>query len=142
MLTKMYERNIFVGATIKLVIVLLLNFLACILIKKIILKSYNWNVYKSFKINWTLYKLNRFLHETIVNTIYIYLIQPYLYGIEAWLITLQFDEEIDSNLMVNNQIPSRNTRSDNQMSILRVNRSKAKYCVRHNCMIDNMEFLT
>ena len=45
------------------------------------------------------------------------------------------DEEIESSLLINNQIRSHNTRTSNQMSILRVNRSKAKYCVLHNSMI-------
>ena len=34
------------------------------------------------------------------------------------------DEEIESSLLINNKIYSNNTRTNNQMSILRVNRSK------------------
>ena len=34
-----------------------------------------------------------------------------------------------------NQVHSNNTRTNNQMSILLVNRSKTKYCVLHNGMI-------
>ena len=45
------------------------------------------------------------------------------------------DEEIESSLLVNDQIHSHNTRSNNHMSILRVNRSKTKYCVLQNGMI-------
>ena len=45
------------------------------------------------------------------------------------------DEEIKSSLHINNQIHSHNTRTNNQMSILRVNRSKTKHCVLHNGMI-------
>ena len=44
-------------------------------------------------------------------------------------------EEIESILLINNQIHSHNTRTNNQMSILRVNRSKTKHCVLHNGMI-------
>ena len=44
------------------------------------------------------------------------------------------DEEIESSLHVNNKICSNNTRSDSHMSILRVNRSKIKYCVLPNVM--------
>ena len=126
-----------------------------------------------------LYKLNRFLPETIVKTLYtlLSLIQPYLsYGIEAWQGTYQnntskifvlqkkairainnltynehtnayfkcnkilnlsdqyklqvsnymfqvlhsnIDEEIESSLLINNQIHIHNTRTNNQMTILR-----------------------
>ena len=45
------------------------------------------------------------------------------------------DEEIESSLLIHNQIHSHNTRINNQMSILRVNRSKTKHCVLHNGMI-------
>ena len=45
------------------------------------------------------------------------------------------DEKIESSLLINNQIHSHNTRTNNQMSILRVNRSKTKHCVLHNGMI-------
>ena len=45
------------------------------------------------------------------------------------------DEEIESSLLINNQIHSHNTRTNNQMSILRVNRSETKHCVLHNGMI-------
>ena len=37
-----------------------------------------------------------------------------------------------SSLLINNQIHSHNTRTNNQMSILYVNRSKTKHCVLHN----------
>ena len=140
-----------------------------------------------------LYKLNSFLPETILKTLYASLIHPYLsYGIEAWhgtyknntskIFVLQkkairtinnlaynehtnayfkcnktlklsdqyklqvlnyvfqvlhsnIDEEIKSNLLINNQIHSHNTRTNNKMSILRVNRSKTKHCVLDNGMI-------
>ena len=45
------------------------------------------------------------------------------------------DEEIKSSLLINNHIHSHNTRTNNQMSILCVNRSKTKHCVLHNGMI-------
>ena len=38
----------------------------------------------------------------------------------------------NSKKRVNNQIHSHNTRTNNQMSILCMNRSKTKYCVLHN----------
>ena len=38
-------------------------------------------------------------------------------------------------MLINNQMHSHNTRTNNQMSVLRVNRSKTKHCVRHNSMI-------
>ena len=126
------------------------------------------------------YKLNRFLPETILKTLYASLIHPYLsYGIEAWhgaynntskIFILQkkairsinnlaynehtnayfkcnkilklsdqyklqvsnnifqvlhsnVDEKIESSLLTNNQIHSYSTRTNNQMSILRVHRS-------------------
>ena len=45
------------------------------------------------------------------------------------------NEEIKSSLLINNQIHSHNTRTNNLMSSLRVNRSKIKHCVLHNGMI-------
>ena len=51
------------------------------------------------------------------------------------LLHSNIDEEIESSLLVNNQIHSHNTRINNQMSILRVNRSKTNSCVLHNGMI-------
>ena len=45
------------------------------------------------------------------------------------------DEEIKSSLLINNQIHRHNTRTNNQMSILRLNGSKTKHCVLHNGMI-------
>ena len=51
------------------------------------------------------------------------------------LLYSNIDEEIESSLLINNQIHSHNTRTINHMSILRVNRSKTKYCVLHNFMI-------
>ena len=50
------------------------------------------------------------------------------------LLHFNVGEEIESRLLVNNQIHGHNTRSNNQMSILRVNRSKTKYCVLHSGM--------
>ena len=50
------------------------------------------------------------------------------------------DEEIKSSLLINNQIHSHNTRNNNQMSILSVNRSKTKQCPSQ--WYDNMEFFT
>ena len=140
-----------------------------------------------------LYKLNRFLSETILKTLYTSLIHPYLsYGIEAWhgtyrnntskifflqkkaisainnlacneqtnaylkcnkilklsdhyklqvsnyvfqVLHSNIDAEIKSSLLINNQIQSHNTRTNNHMSILRMNRSKTKHCVLHNGMI-------
>ena len=51
------------------------------------------------------------------------------------LLHSNIDEEIESSLLINNQIRSHNTRTNNQMSILCVNRSKTKHCVFHNGMI-------
>ena len=48
------------------------------------------------------------------------------------LLHSNIDEEIESSLLINNQIDSHNTRPKNQMSILRVNRSKTKHCVFDN----------
>ena len=45
------------------------------------------------------------------------------------------DEELKSSLLVNNQIHSHNTKTNNHMSILRLIRSKTKPCVLHNGMI-------
>ena len=45
------------------------------------------------------------------------------------------DEETESSLLINNQTHSHNTRTNYQMSILPVNRSKTKHCVFHNGMI-------
>ena len=45
------------------------------------------------------------------------------------------DEEIKSSLLINSKIHSHNTRTNNQMTILRMNRSKTKHCVLHNGMI-------
>ena len=42
---------------------------------------------------------------------------------------------IESSLLINNQIHSHNTMTNNQMSILRMNRSKTKHCVLHNGLI-------
>ena len=41
------------------------------------------------------------------------------------------DEEIESNLLLNNQIYSHNTMSNNRMSIFLVNRTKTKHYVLH-----------
>ena len=51
------------------------------------------------------------------------------------------DEEIESSLLINNQIHGHNTRTNNQMSILCVNRSKTKHCVLHNGMITRNSLL-
>ena len=51
------------------------------------------------------------------------------------LLHSNIDEETQSSLLINNQIHSHNTRTNNQMSILCVNRSKTKHCVLHNVMI-------
>ena len=48
------------------------------------------------------------------------------------LLRSNIDEEIESGLLVNNQIHSHSARTNNQKSILRVNRLKIKYCVLHN----------
>ena len=56
------------------------------------------------------------------------------------LLHFNIDEEIESSLLVNNQIHSHDTRSNNQMSILRVSRTKTKYCVFHNG-IESQRFL-
>ena len=45
------------------------------------------------------------------------------------------DEEMKSSLLINNQIHCHNTKTNNQMSIFCVNRSKLKHCVLHNGMI-------
>ena len=140
-----------------------------------------------------LYKLNCFLSETILKTLYTSLIHPYLsHGIKVWhgtyqnntskifvfqkksirainnleynehanayfkcnkilklsdqyklqvsnyvflVLHLNIDEELKSSLLINNKIHSHNTRTNSEMSILRVNRSKTKHCVLHNGMI-------
>ena len=51
------------------------------------------------------------------------------------LLHFNIDEKIESSLLVKNQIQSHCIRSTNQMSILRVNRSKTKYRDLHNGMI-------
>ena len=51
------------------------------------------------------------------------------------LLHFDFNEKIVSNLLDNNQIHSHNTSSNNQMSILQINRSQTKYCVLHNAII-------
>ena len=51
------------------------------------------------------------------------------------LLHFNIDEEMESSLLINNQIHSHNTMTNNQMSILPVNRSKTKHCVLHNGMI-------
>ena len=51
------------------------------------------------------------------------------------LLHSNIDEEIESSLLINNQIHSHNTRTNNQMSILPVNISKTKHCVLRNFMI-------
>ena len=48
---------------------------------------------------------------------------------------INIDEEMESSYLINNQIHSHNARTNNQVSILRVNRSKTKHCVLHNGMI-------
>ena len=56
------------------------------------------------------------------------------------LLHFNIDDEIESNLLVNNQIHGHNIRSSSQMSISRVNGTKTKYCVLHNGII--MELFT
>ena len=51
------------------------------------------------------------------------------------LLHFNIDEEVESSLLIKNQIHSHNTRTNNQMSILSMNRSKTKHCVLHNGMI-------
>ena len=52
------------------------------------------------------------------------------------LLQFNIDEEIESSFPVKNQIHiQNNTRSNNQMSPLRVNRPKTKYSVLHNGMM-------
>ena len=46
-----------------------------------------------------------------------------------------------SSLHVNNQIHSHNTRTNNRMSILGVNKSEKKYCVLHNNVITWIYYL-
>ena len=48
------------------------------------------------------------------------------------LLHSNIDEEIGSSLLINNQIHSHNTNTNNQMSVFGLNRSKTKYCVFHN----------
>ena len=50
------------------------------------------------------------------------------------------DEEIESSLLINNQIHSHDTKTNNQMSILCMNRSKTKHCPSQ--WYDNVAFLT
>ena len=57
------------------------------------------------------------------------------------LLLSNIDKELESSLLINNQIHRHSTiRTNNQMSILRVNRSKTKYCPSQ--WYDNMEFFT
>ena len=49
------------------------------------------------------------------------------------------DEEIDRNLLVNHQIRNHDTRSNNEISILRVNKSANK-TLCHTHWYDNMKF--
>ena len=51
------------------------------------------------------------------------------------LLHCNIDEEIESSLLINNRIHSHNARTNNQMSILRVNRSKTTHSVLYNGMI-------
>ena len=44
------------------------------------------------------------------------------------LLHSNIDEEMESSLFINNQIHSHNTRTNNQMSILRANGSKTNHC--------------
>ena len=50
------------------------------------------------------------------------------------LLHSNIDEEIGSNILINNHIHSHNIRTNSQMSILCVNRSKTRYCFLHNGM--------
>ena len=51
------------------------------------------------------------------------------------MLYFNIDEEIELNLHFNNQIHYLNTRSNDQLGILRVNRSNTKHCGLHNGMI-------
>ena len=51
------------------------------------------------------------------------------------LLHSNIDKEMESSFLINNQIHSYSTRTNNQMSILRVKISKTKYCVLRNGMI-------
>ena len=51
------------------------------------------------------------------------------------LLHFNIDETIEPNLLVNTEIHSHDTRSNKQITILCVNRSKTKYCVLHNGII-------
>ena len=59
----------------------------------------------------------------------------YKLQVSNYIFLSNIDEEIKSSLLINNQIHSQNTRTNNQISILLVNRSKTKHCVLHNGMI-------
>ena len=72
-----------------------------------------------------------FIDEIPCNYIVSHFVSNYIFQ----LLNSNIDKEIESSLLINNQIHSHNTRSNNQMSILRVNRSKTKYHVLHNGMI-------
>ena len=62
-----------------------------------------------------------------------YKLQVYNYVFQV--LHSNIDEEMESSLLINNQIHSHNTRTNNQMSILRMNISKKKHCVLHNGII-------
>ena len=55
--------------------------------------------------------------------------------IDFQLLYLCIDEEIESYLPINHQIHNHDTRSNNQMRILRVNGSQTKHCILHNFRI-------
>ena len=59
--------------------------------------------------------------------------EPLIFDFENYLWHMTY--HIESGLLINNQIHSHNTSTNNHMSILRVNRSKTKHCVLHNGMI-------
>ena len=87
----------------------------------------NTNAY--FKCNKILklsdqYKLQVYTDQTILK-----LLKLYTQTIFFKVLHSNIDEEMESSLLINNKIHSRITRTNNQMSILRVNRSKTKHIV-------------
>ena len=91
---------------------LLLNFQAFILTKK--LNFVNHITEMSMKVAKSLgllYKLNRFVPQTILKTLYTSLIHPYLsYGIEAWYGTYPYNTYIKSSSSIGHRIESASAR--------------------------------
>ena len=78
------------------------------------------------------------MHTLTVTKSLNFLIITYKLQVSNYIFQLlhsNIDKEIESSLLINNLIHSRNKRTNIQMSILRVNRSKTKQCVLHNGMI-------